>query len=253
MEDEDFNREFIDRCAIYMGDFLNERCIRALWDTMYEQIQFEYPYHRAQINRWWPNYSEELQNARSWVSQRTSLFYQQLADHYGLGNPVPMTIVGGQVDDDDDGVGVVFNGVRLTQKEFDGKFYAGRHFTLEGVGDAAWEVKGWHIQQIKNGSFVVSDVEGEMLSMDMPECQRLIVTPILKEASAIASLDKPTWTWQRDGDRLILTGVPEGTSIALYDLRGMQIRQVTATGYDEMTVPVGRPCVLRVGEKVVKL
>ena len=252
MEDEDFSREFIDRCAIYMGDFLNEQGIRALWDAMYEQIRYEYPYHRNPINRWWPNYNEELQNARAWVSQRTSIFYQQLADHYGLGDPVPMTIVGGQADDDD-GVGLVFNGVRLTQREFDGKFFAGRHFTLEGVDDAAWEVKGWHLQQIKNGSFVVSDVEGEMLSMDMPDCQRLIVTPILRESSAIASLDAPTWTWRRDGDRLTLTGVAEGTSIALYDLRGMLIHRATATGYDEMIVAAGRPCVLKVGEKVIKL
>ena len=41
MEDPDFRREFIDRTCIYMGDFLNEKGVRAVWDPMYEMITDE--------------------------------------------------------------------------------------------------------------------------------------------------------------------------------------------------------------------
>ena len=80
MEDEDFKREFLDRAAIYMGDFLNERGTREVWDPMYEEIRFEYPHHRALINQWWPNYNDELRNARTWLNKRTNVFYSQLAN-----------------------------------------------------------------------------------------------------------------------------------------------------------------------------
>ena len=47
MDDEDFRNEFIERCYIYMGDFLNEEGTREVWDPMYEMIKYEYPYHLA--------------------------------------------------------------------------------------------------------------------------------------------------------------------------------------------------------------
>ena len=69
MEDADFCRCFIDKAAIYMGDFLNEEGIRSIWDPMYELIKSEFPNHRRlyQYNQWWPrNYSDELRDARNW-------------------------------------------------------------------------------------------------------------------------------------------------------------------------------------------
>ena len=80
MEDENFKREFLDRAAIYMGDFLNVTGTREVWDPMYDLIKTEYPFHRKLINQWWPNYNDELNAARNWVSQRTNHFYKQLAD-----------------------------------------------------------------------------------------------------------------------------------------------------------------------------
>ena len=70
MEDADFAREFIDRFCIYMGDFLNERGIRAVWDPMYNLMKGEWQRHRSTVydNPWWPNYDDELRNARSWVT-----------------------------------------------------------------------------------------------------------------------------------------------------------------------------------------
>ena len=206
MEDSDFQREFIDHCAVYMGDFLNLQGISAVWDPMYELIKFEYPNHRKLINQWWPNYDSELSTARQWVSQRTAQFYQQLADFYHLGSPVAMSIVGSEADNQH--AGITFNGVPLSRGLFDGKFFAGRDILLQGTPGDSLEVTGWHVQQVNsNGKTTTSDISGPMLSLTMPQCQRLIVTPILQAASGIgtvtaATVQAPAAVYSLSGQRL---------------------------------------------------
>ena len=43
MEDADFNREFIDHMAVYMGDFLNYEGTWKVWEPMYNQIKNRIP------------------------------------------------------------------------------------------------------------------------------------------------------------------------------------------------------------------
>ncbi|MBR1414768.1 MAG: CotH kinase family protein [Prevotella sp.] len=187
MDDEDFNREFIDHCAIYMGDFLNEAGIRAVWDPMRELIRYEYPYHRKLINQWWPNYDDELSAAQNWISLRTAQFYTQLASYYKLGTPIPM-IVNWIRQEGDDEVGITFNGVQLSAGSFDGKFFQNRQITLEATPGTTREVTGWRVQQITNGSSTSKSIDGPLLSIQMPQCTRLVVTPVLEAASGIKTL-----------------------------------------------------------------
>ena len=46
MDDPDFNREFIDHCAIYMGDFMNSRGTHEIWDPMEDLVKSELLLHR---------------------------------------------------------------------------------------------------------------------------------------------------------------------------------------------------------------
>ncbi len=46
---------------------------------MVEMIKQEFLYHKQAV-KGWVNYDNELNNARSWVAERTAHFYQQLAD-----------------------------------------------------------------------------------------------------------------------------------------------------------------------------
>ena len=57
----------IDRLSIYMGDFLNEKGVRAIWDPMYNLLMGEWKRHRDAVynNPWWPNYDDELRSAHS--------------------------------------------------------------------------------------------------------------------------------------------------------------------------------------------
>ena len=248
MEDNDFSRMFIDRTAVYMGDILSERKVRQLWDAMYEQIEYEYPYHRERINRWWPNYAEELSNARTWLSKRPGIFYQQLSDYYNLGSPVPMTVNWERTEAPD--VDITFNGVRLSDGMFDGKFFAGRDIKLEGLSNGDMKVKGWQIAQTaSNGSVTKQEITGSSLAMTMPQCARLDITPIVGDVSAITTIGTKTWKWHWDGQQLRVCGAAEGTRISLYDLRGILISSTIANGTDVlMNVGKGNRFILKVGD-----
>lgn len=180
MEDGDFKRAFMDRAAIYMGDFLNEKGTRAIWDGMYDLVKTEYPYHRELINRWWPNYNDELTNARSWLNRRTNYFYKQLADYYGWGTPTALT-VNKQVQAD---VNITINGIGLTGNVFDGKYYAGSTLTIsatareEGKAVAGWKVTGT----------ITKEVVGEELTLQMPNGY-IVVNPIIGDASGIHDVE----------------------------------------------------------------
>jgi hypothetical protein len=252
MEDGDFYREFIDRCCIYMGDFLNEEGVRKIWDPMYELIKTEYPNHRKLINQWWPNYNEELSSARNWLSQRTTQFYKQLGSYYQLGTPTPMTI--NKTVDEAGSLAITFNGVPLTRGTFDGKFFAGRTITLEGHGSDGYAVIGWEIATKSSSGSDSRRIDGESCSFQMPTCASLTINAILGDASAINTFEEHKWTWRRDGESIILSGVPAGTKIQLYDLRGILLHSIVSDG-SELVLPVSKGSlqVLKVGNKVIKL
>ena len=204
MDDADFRKLFLDRAAIYMGDFLNERGTRAIWDPMVEMIKEEFPYHKKAVNGW-INYDEELKNARRWVKERTDYFYQQLADFYHCGTPTILTINKDMPSDKLTAVTISMNNIPLSQPVFDGKFFAGNEVTLSAEGGEQ-PVKGWQIVQVNNdGSKSESVVNGEHYTFTMPSCKSLIVNALF-ETSGIHTItlpDKHSDSWYTvDGRRL---------------------------------------------------
>lgn len=191
MEDPDLKREFLDRCAIYMGDFLNERGTRAVWDPMYDIIKTEYYFHRKLINEWWPNYSSELSKARTWLSKRTDIFYKHVANYYSLGTPTRLTINQGVASAFLQKVSITFNGIKLSEGTFDGKFYRDRKITLKGTPVNGKRVSGWTIRQIAaNGSITDTEVEGEEYTFNMPECSMLSINAVITDATAITGVTR---------------------------------------------------------------
>lgn len=254
MEDADFAREFIDRFSIYMGDFLNEKSVRAIWDPMYAMIKDEWKRHRSVVydNPWWPIFDDEQRYARNWLSKRTNEMYKQLGKQYDLGTPIPMTV--NQDLEDASALDVTFNGVPLTKGVFNGKFFADRSITLEGQAPEGQVISGWTIVTKSSSGTDTRQIDGERCALLMPQCTNLAINAILSKSTGIDTLSKPSWTWQRDGDRLILSGVPVGTQVKLYDLKGILLRTVTSDG-SEIILPLTAATlhVLRVGAKTVKL
>ncbi len=254
MEDADFKREFIDRTAIYMGDFLNYKRICEVWNPMYEMIKTEYPIHRKLINQWWPNYDSELSTARNWLNLRTDNFYNQIADYYGLGAPTILKINNDSYDTE--GVGINFNGITLSKGIFDGKFFANRNITLEGVPSNGRTITGWKVVKNTNGTSIQEEIPQKTYSFNMPVCQALIITPIIGNTSGIDIVNSTKkWSWSYDGNNIEIKSLEPGIMVRLYDVHGMLIRQLISDGSD-MYMPTSSRhdiYILKVGNESVKI
>ena len=207
MEDADFKREFIDRAAIYMGDWLNERGTRAVWDPLYDAIKYEYPHHRKLINEWWPNYNDELKNARNWVAQRTAYFYKYIADYYQLGTPLPLTINKSLGDTERSELEIMVNGVKLSEALFDGKFFKDRRVTLSGKSLLeGYMITGWKVTTTDtSGNETTETIEGGEYSFLMPSCKGISIEAIVGADTGIHSVisdEKPAELYDLKGVRV---------------------------------------------------
>lgn len=212
MEDPDFQREMIDRLSIYMGDFLNEKGVRAIWDPMYNLLMGEWKRHRDAVynNPWWPNYDDELRSSRNWLSQRTAEMYKHIGSQFSLGSPIPLTI--NVENSEEDLVGLTFNDVPLTKNSFDGKFYFTRAIRLEN-NNAERPIAGWRIAETKSGSTTTREISGSTLSLEMPACSKLAITAIVGTPDGIGTI----------------TTLPDLSQGNVYDLNGRIIRQGTTS------------------------
>ena len=236
MEDKDFEREFIDRAAIYMGDFLNSMGTREIWDPMYELIQYEYPYHRK-------------------LSQRTDYFYKHLADYHQVGTPTNMTVNTALSAEDLQGVSISFNDVQLSKGIFNGKFFAGREITLKGTPVDGKQVTGWKVTCVATGSTTYNDIEGDTYSFTMPSCNRLIVNAIIGEHTGISEMaHTASIRTLRNGDMLTISGTTAGTEILIYDLQGILVTKSRASeGETTVKLPRHGIFILKIGDQKLKI
>ena len=259
MADPDFSREFIDRCAIYMGDFLNESGTREIWDPMADLVKPELIQHRNLYSwSWWGSEQEiqnEINNARNWLSQRTNNFYIHLKNYYNLGTLTNMTVNKDLSEADAKDIPFYFNGVKLTKGVFDGKFFQNRSVTLEGTAENGKKVVGWTVTKTVSGNTTTTQVDGSQYAFTMPSCTKLQINAITGIDTGINDVESTVWAWQYANGTLSVNDVAAGTRVSLYDLSGILIDQKTAAGARlSFSVPSNRVYVLKVGnEKGVKI
>lgn len=186
LDTQEFKDMFIDRCAIYMGDFLRPEVINSRIDARYNEIKFEYKFHRDQINPWWPNHSDEIQYGKNWVKTRWSFFYDHLASFFSLKSPAALSIAKGSDSDRT----LIINDIPLTATEFDGKFFPGRQLTVQSISDSdGLYVNGWEVTVTASGQTTTTTYQTETLSFTMPEATKVIINPILStEPNAVGQL-----------------------------------------------------------------
>ena len=214
MEDSDFKREFIDRAAIYMGDWLNSRGTFAVWNPMYEMIKYEYPYHRELVNKWWPNYTEEMNNARNWIANRPAYFYKYIAEYYQLGTPLPLTVNKAMDENQRAETEILMNGVKLSEAFFDGKFFKDRRMTISGSSlKEGYTITGWKVTTTDNSNVKKTEViEGAEYSFLMPSCRSIAIEAIIGEDTGINGVimdSKTSEHYNLKGVRIKGTNSPE--------------------------------------------
>lgn len=172
-----------ERAAIYMGDFLNARGVHAVWDAMFETIRTELPFHRACLTGHQHNYEREVQRVDAWLAQRTGLFYQFLQEE----PLIPLVIE--RYREDDAPVEIRFNGIRLSEGRFDGKFFRGRKVTLQGSTSDGEAVDGWKLTfESRPGEEWTEIVAGDICDFTVPECTRITVNPLIGDITGIAAV-----------------------------------------------------------------
>jgi len=180
----EFLREYIDRFLIYMGDFMNFSGVWETWGPMYDIIKTEYPYHRALINQWWPNYNDEMNSAKNWIKNRTGKMYDQLVDYYKLGKACNFSINRSLTNSEIEKMSITMNGVKLSKAKLDGKFCANRAISLKGEN-----IVGWRVSVTSTaGNITDKEVSGSEYSFTMPECSSCNITAIYG-ATDIESVD----------------------------------------------------------------
>lgn len=186
MVNEDFKNMFIERAAVYMGDFLTPDEIISLIDARYEELKFEYKFHRDLFNPWWPNYSQEIANARTWTKNRWTFFYKHLASFFGLSNPVPLYVDKGT----DNGRTLTVNGIQLSGSQFNGKYFPGRTLTISSDSETDGQyINGWEVTINDKTGTHRTTYKKEVLTLTMPEASSVSITSILgSEPLAVESL-----------------------------------------------------------------
>ena len=236
MEDADFNREFIDRCAIYMGDFLREERVRELWDAMYEIIKTEYPNHRKLVNEYWPKYEDELGSARYWLAERAGNFYQQLSDYYKVGSPVPMSVNMSYSDDELSDMTIEMNGVKLTRGKFDGKFFKGRKMCLTSRHGETREVRQWKVSITSSNGTVNTEIV------------------VFGTYDAIETIfDSNDLVWKKTKDGIMLQDYPEDSNITIYNINGIPVFNGKAINKNiEIALPKNNIYIIRCNNRTFK-
>lgn len=173
MNDPTFKNKFIERYAIYTGDFMNYQGMHRVWDPMYEKIKNELYYFCRATNNWtlYNQYSNEMAYVDNWIRYRTDEFTNQLCSFYNLENPYPLTITKNIALDT-----LSFNDHPLSQGNFAGRYFKGHAINLKAVPADENIITGWKINQ--DGK--ESTVAGVELKWMMPSCNYLNIEPICK-------------------------------------------------------------------------
>ncbi len=219
LEDKDLLDMFLDKSCIFMGDFMNGKGTGEIIDLIKAEAMEEFVAHRDKYNSgggWWgkpdnrKDIEDKFENAKKWLTgyteqgwgqsttykSRTDYFYNFIGNQWKLGTAIPLTI-----NKENQNVAITFNDIKLSKNTFDGKFFAGRSIQLSGVAEEGQEVKGWKI--VKDGS--ESEETGATLTLDMPNCKQLAISPIVGVSSGIKEM------------------FVEGQNVkAIYNLQGVQ-------------------------------
>ena len=281
LEDKELFNMFIDRCSIYMGDFLNGEGTGETIDIIMAEVLEEFAAHREKMNGgggggwggggwggwgggwggWQTDYKAELTNkfnqARDWAQGRTDKFYDMIGKYKfpvlqnkSLGTAIALT-----VNSNNNVSNVTFNDVKLSKDVFNGKFFANRQINITADAPSGQVITGWRVTTTPTSGSKTSTIRsGSELAMTMPACKSLAIEAIVDTDTGINAVSTRSWTWKRTADGILVSGVAEGTSISLHDLRGITRVTETANGSDViLPAESGKMYLLKVGSETIKI
>ena len=186
LENDDIRNLFIDKCCIFMGDFMNGKGTGATIDLIQAEAMEEFVAHRDKYNpgwSWWSDNRGEITNkfndAKNWAEGRPNYFYQHIGNQWNLGTPRTLTINKTKKSD----IEITFNGIKLSDKVFDGKYFKDRTISLSAtVTEGDKTVTGWKVTGAVN-----KEVQSSELTLQMPN-GNIAIEPIVGVGSGIEEI-----------------------------------------------------------------
>jgi len=207
LENEELKNMFIDKCCIFMGDFMNGKGTSEMIDLIKDEAMEEFVAHRDKYNPgwgWWPadnrgDITNKFNNAKNWANGRPEQFYKHIGNKWSLGTPIALTINKSNKSD----VQIVFNDIKLSGNVFDGKYFKNRTITLSATANEEGKtVTGWKVT-----GAISKEVQGSELTLQMPN-GAVNINPIVGFGSGIEDIELSSVNAQRS---------------TIYDLQGRQI------------------------------
>lgn len=204
LEDPDILNLFIDKCCVFMGDFMNASGTGEIIDKIQTEAMEEFVAHRNKYNsghdnrtdinnkfdnakKWLTGYTEQSWGHSTTYNSRTDYFYDFIRQKWGLGTAIPVTI-NKEVDATKIPDEVLVNGIKLTKGVFDGKLFLNREITLEGKTNNGngLSVTKWEIKTIANGVENTTYSNGPTYTFNVPSCTKLSINAVMVEKPEVA-------------------------------------------------------------------
>ena len=217
MADYRFRDRFIDRMAVYMGEFLNGNGLATVIDSMYNVIKTEYPYHRKPINQWWPNHTEEINNAKKWAANRTTFMWKYLKDYFKLPGDPKTLIINAALGEKAKNYDFTLNDTPLKNGKYSGSFYSGREVRLESKWkDGVDEIAEWTITTNIQGKTTTQTIKGKDATFTIPTNAAVVTAEAKTEASGIHEINAadagnnsmPSAIYSIDGKKINMPNKP---------------------------------------------
>ena len=215
LEDPGILNLFIDKCCVYMGDFMNGKGTGDMIDSIKEKALDEFVAHRVEIPSKVGINSEQdiidnFENAKKWVAggytvkewghtttynSRSDYFYDYIRSQWSLGTAIPVTI-NNDVDDAEMPDKVYVNNIKLTKGVFDGKLFKNRSITLEGKSndDSNIYVEKWEIKTTANNQETTAYSTNATYNFNVPSCTKLSINAIVKPQVCIGQREAVSYS-----------------------------------------------------------
>lgn len=191
LEDPDILDMFIDKCCVYMGDFMNGKGTGETIDLIKAESMEEFVAHRDKYNPgwWWPvDNRSDIENkfnaAKQWAEGRPNNFYNHIGKKWNLGTAFPVTINKGVADMPED---VTVNGIKLSEGVFDGKLFPNRQLTITATAPEGKTIAGWKVTTTPaSGSKKTENYDGDKLVLTPASCKSMSIEAIFSIGSGIS-------------------------------------------------------------------
>ncbi len=192
LEDKDILDLFIDKCCVYMGDFMNGKGTGETIDLIKAESMEEFVAHRDKYNPgwgWWPvDNRSDIENkfnaAKQWAEGRPNNFYNHIGKKWNLGTAFPVTINKGIADMPED---VTVNGIKLSEGVFDGKLFPNRQLTITATAPEGKTIAGWKVTTTPaSGSKKTENYDGDKLVLTPASCKSMSIEAIFSIGSGIS-------------------------------------------------------------------